>query len=152
MPVKVVLSQPMTQSKYHGLIEAATKKDKVFGWCVYLRGRLDNPGGIPEELYFDTVNTENLPRLKEILSEYGEVSECGYEEIPTRFRKDLPEHDIFLPNFQKFDHNEEVEEVIPKLWEVQPGDVIIWCCAQFGGRAMIIRHKEDDFWIVKKID
>jgi hypothetical protein len=55
-----------------------------------------------------------------------------------RFRNDLPYLLISLTSFQAFDHGQEIEETVPKEWDIQSGDRINWECAQFDGTAEIV--------------
>ena len=56
-----------------------------------------------------------------------------------RFRTDLKSIMIGLGNFQKFDHGEKITELLPKKWNLQPGDHLNWDCAQFNGIIEVIK-------------
>lgn len=48
---------------------------------------------------------------------------------------------VFLGDFQKFDHGEELIQSEPGL-DVSAGDTFYWVCAQFDGLATVVSYKD----------
>lgn len=66
------------------------------------------------------------------------------------YRDDLPYITISLGLFQKFDRGEEIRERIDEKFNLQPGEVFSWECAQFDGAAEVISREGKWCTIVKK--
>jgi len=62
---------------------------------------------------------------------------CTQKEDMMSFRTDLDDLMISLSSFQRFDHGEEIEEIVPVEYDPLPGDFIYWYCGQFYGTAKI---------------
>jgi len=67
-----------------------------------------------------------------------------------RLRTELGYILIGLGEFQQFDHGKPIEQLLSEEWDLEPGDVLNWECAQFDGQAEVIERKGQSC-IIKKL-
>ncbi len=71
-------------------------------------------------------------------------------------RTSLPFVEILCSRFQKFDHGEDIEQLVPTSYRLQTGDRFYWSCmGTLDGIAEVVRRTEIDdecdVCVIKKV-
>jgi|GEM_PF-2263665 hypothetical protein len=107
--------------------------------------------GSPCLIYVGTAKKRNNDVLEtgDTVSGLG-VNQLKANGIEIKILPKVPWITICLGHFQKFDKGKIVKEIVPEEYDLQPGEIFHWECAQFYGLAEVV-SRNDTLCCIKKV-